>query len=314
MNNGAVHLEELVDAGNPKMVLGEVLHTLGGILEDQDLHRLDQVFSDVRSLFTGRFPGFSGCNTRYHDLEHTTDTLLAMARLIHGGIEAGRAIDRHTALLGLIGALLHDTGYIQTIEDHAGTGAKYTASHIFRSINFTRGYLLRSGFSRADYSVCRNALLCTGIENRVGKIAFRTEEDALIGKMLGTADLLGQMSSSRYLVKLPYLYRELVEGEVLHRGTEYEFLENTEAFYRSTLDRFTEELGGVYGFMQEHFRARWGIDRDLYLEAIEENIAYLGSILRNHPKDYLPLLKRKKKDPSPAFALMEAGARARATR
>jgi hypothetical protein len=53
--------------------------------------------------------------------------------------------------------------------------------------------------------------------------------------------------------------------------------------------------------MRDHFRARWRIDRDLYLEAIEENITYLGSVLRRNPANYLPLLKRRKKGPKTAL-------------
>ena len=212
MTDGATLLAEIVDAGKPKRVLGEVHRMLAGILEKDDMRRLDQVFSEVQRLFAGRYPGYSKCNTRYHDLEHTTDIFLAMARLIHGAVEAGRAIDRHMIFLGLVSTLLHDTGYIQTNDDRVGTGAKYTASHIFRSINFAREYLPSRGYSRTDYTVCRNALLCTGIDNRIGKIPFRTQDEALIGKMLGTSDLLGQMASCRYLEKLPHLYQELVEG------------------------------------------------------------------------------------------------------
>jgi hypothetical protein len=303
MTDGATLLAEIVDAGKPKLVLGEVHRTLAGIVEKDDLHRLDQVFSEVQRLFAGRYPGYSKCNTRYHDLEHTTDTLLAMARLIHGAVEAGRTIDRHTILLGLVSTLLHDTGYIQTDDEHVGTGAKYTAGHIFRSINFAREYLPSRGYSRLDYTVCRNALLCTGIDNRIGKIAFRTQDEEVIGKMLGTSDLLGQMASCRYLEKLPYLYQELVEGEVLKHVSEFNFLENTTEFHHSTLDRFAGDLGGVSAYMRDHFRARWGIDRDLYREAMEENISYLGSVLRRHPADYLPLLKRQNKGPKPALSL-----------
>lgn len=310
MTDGATLLAEIVDAGKPKLVLGEVHRMLAGILEKDDLNRLDQVFSDVQRLFAGRYPGYSKCKTRYHDLEHTTDTLLAMARLIHGAVEAGRAIDRHTILLGLVSTLLHDTGYIQTDDDRVGTGAKYTAGHIFRSINFAREYLLSRGYSRADYTVCRNALLCTGIDNRIGKIPFRTQDEALIGKMLGTSDLLGQMASCRYLEKLPYLYRELVEGEILNHVSEYDFLEHTTAFHHSTLDRFAGDLGGVSAYMRDHFRARWRIDRDLYREAIEENITYLGSVLRRHPANYLPLLKRRKNGPKPALPLGDTRTRA----
>lgn len=311
MTDDATLLADLVDAGKPKLVLKEVHRTLAGILEKDDLLRLDQVFADVQRLFAGRYPGYSECNTRYHDLEHTTDTLLAMARLLHGASEAGRAIDRRTILLGLVSTLLHDTGYIQTDDDREGTGAKYTASHIFRSINFAREYLPSRQYSRAEYPVCRNALLCTGINNRIGKIAFRTEDEALIGKMLGTSDLLGQMASCRYLEKLPYLYQELVEGEVLKHVRVYDFLKDTAAFYHATLERFANELGGVSGYMRDHFRARWRIDRDLYREAIEENISYLGSVLRSHPTDYLPLLKRDTNGPKPALPPGKLGARAR---
>lgn len=303
MTDRATLLAEIVDAGKPKLVLGEVHRTLDGIVEKDDLHRLDQVFSEVQRLFAGRYPGYSKCNTRYHDLEHTTDTFLAMARLIHGAVEAGRAIDRHMILLGLVSTLLHDTGYIQTDDDRVGTGAKYTASHIFRSINFAREYLPSRGYSRTDYTVCRNALLCTGIDNRIGKIPFRTQDEALIGKMLGTSDLLGQMASCRYLEKLPYLYQELVEGEILKHVSEYDFLENTKAFHHSTLDRFDGDLGGVSAYMRDHFRARWRIDRNLYLEAIEKNVTYLGSVLRRHPTDYLPLLKIQNKGTKLALPL-----------
>ncbi len=313
MTDGATLLAELVDAGKPKEVLGEVRRTLAGIVEKDDLRRLDDVYSDVRRLFAGRYPGYIKCNTRYHDLEHTTDTLLAMARLVHGAVESGRAIDRRTILLGLASTLLHDTGYIQTDDDREGTGAKYTAGHIFRSISFSREYLPSRGYSRADYAACRNALLCTGIDHRIGKIPFRTEDEALIGKMLGTADLLGQMASRRYPEKLPHLYREMVEGEIVQHTGEFDFLESTAAFYRSTLDRFAGELGGVSEYAREHFRARWNIDRDLYREAMEENVAFLESVLRSHPADYLPLLKRGKRGRKSALTPRNTRARARSS-
>lgn len=309
MNEEKKHLGDLVDAGKPTEVLAEVHRILDGILDEAEWIRLDHVFSDVKLLFSGLYPGYSECNTRYHDLEHTTDTLLAMARLIHGAIASGRTVDPRIALLGLVASLLHDTGYIQTADDRLGTGAKHTSSHIFRSINFSRDYLLDRGFTRKDYTVCRNALLCTGINARVEMIAFRSEDDAMIGKMLGTADLLGQMASPRYLEKLPHLYLELVEGGVLERGAELQFLRNTGAFYRSTLDRFGDNLGGVYGYMQEHFRSRWGIDRDLYLENIEENIVYLDEVLRRHPGDYHLFLKRNGRDRDPGHGIVAGTAR-----
>jgi len=293
VNNGAIHLDDLVDATKPGRVLEEVRGMLTGILTDIDLQRLEQVFLDVWRLFAGTYPGYAGCNTRYHDLEHTTDVFLAMARILHGAVERGRGLDRRTLLLGLVSALLHDTGYIKREDDRTGTGAKYTATHILRGIDFSREYLLSRGYSPEDCEVCRSAILCTSLDIRIGRIAFRSESDALVGKMLGTCDLVGQMASRSYLEKLPYLYRELVEGGVLRHGSEYRFLEDTVPFCRSALDRLANEMDGEFRYLREHFRVRWGIDRDLYLEAIEENISCLESVLRSHPGDYRARLKRE---------------------
>jgi len=69
-------------------------------------------------------------------LRHTTDTFLAMARMIHGATLEGETFSERHINLGLIAALLHDSGYIQSESDLQGTGAKYTASHVQRSIDF----------------------------------------------------------------------------------------------------------------------------------------------------------------------------------
>jgi hypothetical protein len=44
--------------------------------------------------------------------------------------------------------------------------------------------------------------------------------------------------------------------------------------------------------MHYHFKARWNQDRDLYMEAIENHINYLGFILEHHEEDYREHLKR----------------------
>src|SRR5690349_17536149 len=46
------------------------------------LDRLEAVFCDFERLFTGQFPGYYGCDTVYHDLQHTLDGTLATARLL----------------------------------------------------------------------------------------------------------------------------------------------------------------------------------------------------------------------------------------
>ena len=41
-------------------------------------------FYDFERLFTGRYPGYLGCDTTYHDVQHTLDMTLTLARLIVG--------------------------------------------------------------------------------------------------------------------------------------------------------------------------------------------------------------------------------------
>ena len=305
MENDAIHMDDLLDARNPERVLEEVRRMLTGILTDIDLDRLEVVFRDVCRLFAGTFPGFAGCSTRYHDLEHTTDAFLAMARILHGAGESGRSLEQRTVLLGLISALMHDTGYIKREDDHTGSGAKYTVGHVLRGIDFSREYLLDRGYSPEDCEACRSMILCTGIEIGIGRIAFRSESDAQAGRMLGTCDLVGQMARRNYLEKLPYLYRELTEGGILRHGSEYRFLVDTPPFFRSALDRIGGELGGEVRYLREHFRVRWGIDRNLYLDGIEENLAILESVLRSHPGDYRASLRRG----IPGFSLSTATTR-----
>jgi hypothetical protein len=110
------------------------------------------------------------------------------------------------------------------------------------------------------------------------------------------------MAGRTYLEKLPYLYRELTEGGVLGHGSEYRFIEDTVPFCRSALDRLAKDWGGEFRYLREHFRVRWGIDRDLYLEAVEDNISLLESVLRNHSGDYRARLKRE----SPAKLILTA--------
>src|SRR4026207_837946 len=48
------------------------------------VERLETAFSDFERVFNGHFPGYLGCDTVYHDLQHSLDDTLAMARLLAG--------------------------------------------------------------------------------------------------------------------------------------------------------------------------------------------------------------------------------------
>jgi len=275
-------ISALVNMESPQDVLDEAKKIILMMHPQFDAAPLDRLFFDVVRLFQGEYPGYRACDTQYHDLKHTTDTFLAMARIVHGAAIAGHRFSERGAALGLVSALFHDTGYLLTLEEE-GPGARYTLVHISRSIAFMDDYFAAGGFSKEDFHFCRNILNCTGIDVRIDAIDFMSQENELLGKMLGTADLLGQMADRTYLEKLPFLYDEFKIAGVPGTGSERDFFRNTPRFFDMTKKRFQYELGGVNQHMRHHFRVRWGIDEDLYVSAIEDSIGYLKQILEQHP-------------------------------
>lgn len=285
-------LSALVDMGSPAAVLGEIQAIILMMFPDFDFTRINTAFEDVVRLFEGTYPGYRGCNTEYHDLKHTTDATMAMIRLIHGASISGEVFCERHVSLGVIATLFHDTGYIQSVDDAVGTGAKYTANHIQRSIDFMERYFIRYGFTTADFDDCRNMLFCTGLSTRVDTLTFSTREIELLSKMLGTSDLIGQMADRTYLEKLLFLYHEFKEGNIPGMQSELDVLKNTIKFYEMTKKRFEGVLGGVSNYASAHFRERWAIDMDLYKETIKKNMEYLEFVLQNHEQEYREFLKR----------------------
>jgi len=157
---------------------------------------------EIQNLFKGNYPGFQACNTKYHDFAHTLMVLLAMARLMHGACLQGISFSYKDINLGMISALMHDAGYMQSVDDVNGTGAKFTLIHIERSIQFIQNHYAGKACFADDMNNFSDILQCTGLKTDIPNMKFTTEKIALLGKMLGTADLLGQMADRFYLEKL----------------------------------------------------------------------------------------------------------------
>lgn len=283
----------LVDSSNSEAMLKEVLRLIALMDPDFQESGFIEVFTDIKRLFDGVYPGYRACNTEYHDFRHTCEVMLAMSRLIHGAFLTGLVFSDREIGIGMIATLMHDTGYIQEIDDHEGTGAKHTLTHIKRSIAFLREYYkgdpTRGAGEMKDFA---DVLHCTGLTAKVSEVDFSSEKMADIGKMLGTADILAPMADRLYLEKLLFLYREFVEGGVSQFTSEWDLLQKTIGFYERTKQRFAGELSGVDGYMIHHFRDRWGIDRDLYQESIQRNIDYLQNILAYYQQDFIQHLRR----------------------
>jgi hypothetical protein len=287
-----IQFSRIVNVKDPQGLLDEVEAIVLMMFPEFDFETLNRVFKDIMRLFRGEYKGYRKCNTEYHDLNHTTNALLVMTRLTHGAFLIGEGLTGEDVNLGLICALMHDTGYIQTLDDNVGTGAKYTSIDTKRSIVFMEKYIADNRLSKADFKNYSDILKFTGLHTNVKEIEFETREIELLGKMLGTADLLGQMADRIYLEKLLFLFYEFKEGGVMGYDNELDLLKKTIDFYTMTQKRFAIELGGVNEYMRYHFKARWNLDRDLYMEAIEKNISYLQYVLKNHEKDYRDHLRR----------------------
>jgi hypothetical protein len=260
------------------------------ISPDFPVARVTSAFEVTVQIYGGTYPGYQACNTRYHNLRHTTDDFLAMSRLIHGATLDGEKFEKSLISVALVAALFHDVGYVQRDDDHEGTGAKYTVGHVERSMDFLEQYCRERGFSEGEIAGGRNMILCTDLGADVAGIPFASRDVEMLGKMLGTADILAQMADRTYLEKLLFLYHEFREGKVGDYADEEDLLRKSVAFFDFALNRLRQTLGGVDRFMTSHFASRWGLQANLYNEAIERHRKYLTEALEKpdfSPEVYL---------------------------
>ena len=285
-----MQLYNLIPMDSPQAVLCEVIEMYDLILPDFDAAPVTSAFNTTVALYKGNFPGYRSCNTKYHDLRHTTDTFLAMARLIHGAILDGEIFTDRLIILGLITALLHDAGYIQKEHDKDGTGSKYTANHVQRSMDFLERHGSKLGLSHEEITEGRAIILCTDLAVDISTIVFTSAKVELLGKKLGSADLLAQMADRTYLEKLLFLYHEFKEGGIGDYIDEVDLLRKTLAFYDFMYQRLKTTLAETDRFMTPHFTSRWKIHANLYHVAIAKQRDYLKHILEiknSDPRDHL---------------------------
>lgn len=262
------------------------------IAPDFDTVPVTSAYHKTIALYEGNYPGYQACNTGFHDLRHTVDTLLAMARILHGAIIDGERFTQRQISLGLIAAILHDAGYIQEENDSNGTGAKHTISHIKRSMEFLKRHGKDYGLTEAEVEAGQVVILCTDLAADIGAIAFPSPQIELLGKMLGTVDLLAQMADRTYLEKLLFLYHEFSEARVGDYESEVDLLKKTVVFYDFIEQRLERSLGAKDRFMVSHFKVRWNVPGNLYQDAIRKQRKYLLKILEASESDPRKYLRR----------------------
>ena len=277
---GGIWLSDTVDVADSRAVYLETFDILGQLNCGFDSGTFEELYQDIDLLFKGQYPGYRASNTLYHDLEHTGSVLLATARLVHGGHLQGFKFNAGNVLLVTAAALFHDVGLIQADRETQGSGARFTVGHEERSIHFMRQYLSTRSFSSQQIRDCAHMIRCTILDLPPKQIPFHSRDSEMMGHILGTADLLGQMSDRLYLEKLLLLFREFREAGIPRFETELDLLQKTKDFYHYIAEqRLALELGNVSRFIRSHFKHRWGVDRDLYFVAIEKNIDYLTLVL-----------------------------------
>ncbi|MEF2231180.1 MAG: hypothetical protein V3571_09650, partial [Pseudodesulfovibrio sp.] len=276
---------DFVDPADAECVLREVDRILSENFPGYDRRLFHLAFRDVEQLFFGKYPGYQASNTRYHDFEHTCSVLLADARLIYGAMAAGNLFVEEDVVKGLLSALYHDVGLIQTTDDTQGTGAKYTVGHEERSIQFMRENL--AGDLPADeMEDIADCIRCTILAMSPARIAFRTPDMRLMGHFLGSADLLAQIADRYYLEKLLLLFEEFKEARLPGYASAYDLLIKTRNFYQDVARRrLDHDFGSVDRYMRHYFRQRWNVDEDLYAVAIRRNLDYLDEILAESGDD-----------------------------
>lgn len=265
---------------------------------------LERVFADCAALFRGQHPSFHRCDTEYHDLQHTLDVALAMARLMDGHERSARRsfpLGDRLFVLGVATALFHDIGYLRRIKDSKHRfGAEYTKQHVGRGARFLQKYLGQIGLPDLA-RVGADLLHFTGYERPVEQIRLPGAEFRLLGNMLGTADIIAQMSDRCYLEKCrDRLYPEFELGGIagaqspLFRSPE-QLLAKTPDFYRGALHRLRDTLSGVYTCAEGHFGGQ-----NLYIEAIEQNMRYAARMSADAGADWL------RRQPPPSLAAPSA--------
>jgi len=270
-------LSHIINHNNPDEVFNEAKKIFSYNYTNESFLHIEQVYKMMYSLYNGSFPGYGCCNTEYHDFNHINHVFLATARIIDGLNITEGSFNEKKAVNLLIASLLHDAGYIQEDNDIEGTGAKYTATHVSRSVEFTKKNYKLLNLLDDDIPVITSLIECTCTTS--DPIVNLSGEDYLCGAILATADIIGQMSDRVYLEKLLFLYYEFVEAGIDGYNTAFDILRKTHQFYKTTLDRLSGRFYAFYDLAKYHFDVRYNIDENLYMTAINNQMTYLKKII-----------------------------------
>ena len=255
-------------------------------------------FETFKDLFEGHYKHYHGCDTLYHDKQHTLDVTLAFARLFHGYQKQIHKTHRFDAIymsLGVITALFHDAGYIRKLNDQAHfNGAEYTRIHVSRSAQFLRDYLIKNDLGQyADTAA--SMVHYTGYEVPLNKIRLGDLRFHLIGYMIGSADLIAQMADRCYLEKcrdrlftefqlggMTEIIKENGEKEIIFDSAEALLIRTPDFYHHEAMHRLGHHFKHVYRYAMSHFEGD-----NLYMQSLQNNIFYIETLIQEQRLDKL---------------------------
>jgi hypothetical protein len=282
-----------IQVSDPKAVSAAVQGIFTGLYPSKSLKPLQIAFKDFIRMYRGEDPQYHGCETTYHDMQHSLDVTLALARHIDGyerSQKPSKRLGPKRAAVGIVTALYHDVGYLRSTRDHRHKhGAEYTLMHVTRGGNFLGDYLSRLGLG-SEARTAGKMIHYTGYERDINRIRMGDEQYTRLGHLLGTSDLTAQMADRCYLEKCrDRLYDEFVMGGMAERtlpsgqhvviySSPRDLLQKTPLFFQKTLeDRLEGTFAGAHAFAARHFGGA-----SLYMESVRHNMAYLQRIIREN--------------------------------
>jgi len=283
----------------------EVVRIYQSLFQASAARSLKRAFADAARLYGGEDPEYCACDTEYHDIQHVLDVTLAMARLMDGyrrGLHGGEErLTKELFIVGALAALYHDIGYLRRRGDHLHRyGAEYTLIHVSRSATFLRRYVRTLGLPAEMAHLAATLVHFTGYERPAETIRLAGTLPRRLGQMLGTADIIAQMSDRCYLEKCrDRLYPEFVLGRMAGEGRSGiwaeartlpqftsgdDLVHQTPGFYVGATRRLNLQLARSYDYAARHFKGS-----NPYLDEMEKNVRYAETFTREAE----PLLRRR---------------------
>ncbi|TAK82949.1 MAG: hypothetical protein EPO20_19690 [Betaproteobacteria bacterium] len=299
MRRNDYDVTDSVRTTDPAAVASEVIGLYQSLYTDAAAAQLERAFGHAAALYRGKHPEYSACDTEYHDMQHVLDVTLAMARLLRGyqcGRSRGEPVLTPEAFrVGVLTALFHDFGYLRRRNDRKHRyGAEYTLTHVSRSSAFLRSYLRELGMEEKYARAASVLVHYTGYERPAESIRLGDMLLRRVGHMLGTADIIAQMSDRCYLEKCrDRLYPEFVLGGLAGRrrpgmrrlpvfASGEDLVSKTPNFYAGATRRLELPLARAYEYAARYFGGT-----NPYLQEMQKNVRYAQALARGSSAELL---------------------------